>query len=137
MPMSNWIEASAGKMEYVRVSDLDTEPNADDLESWLDLHQQYIDAFGHGEKYLRYLKLKDKIARLQLGYLHGKGFNITLIKVEEANLKELELQMQGGLTVYAAKVHLEKYIGRRIDLHIETVYEYHTILQEYAKNRKG
>jgi uncharacterized protein YhdP len=134
MPMQNWIDVREGDIRQVRKDSLELPACEKDLETWLDIEQEYIDHFGHGVKYEQVLRIRHKIALLRADLISDdKRMNKTLIAVEEHKLQQLERSMSEGMSIDQAKVHIDKFMGYRTNLKEITVLEWHNYIAEYGK----
>lgn len=140
--MHNWNEISEGRLEYVRKN-----PRKGgvaylrDDDAWTVLYDQYIDAFGHHDKYLKIMKHKHNIAKLQIQYIQDNkkyAFNKTLINIELANIAEIERGMMSGMSIHQANVYVSKFMDARgmINFKTITVHEYYTIVKEFYNHNK-
>lgn len=143
MPMDNWNAAREGDLTQVRLSGFDHPITDQDEEEWYRLEREYIDSFGHSEKYIEVLKLRAKISDLMKEYLHGTEKKEpgdrsirTTISTKMIDLERLENQMQIGLSVEQAKIHVGKWLGFMPDFAKTSVFEWHTMLEEYGKANK-
>lgn len=143
MPMHNWVEITDGKLQFVRKnpkSGGSAYTRDDDV--WLKLYDQYINAFGHHDRFLKIKKHEYNIAKLQTQWMIDPvkyGFNKTMINIERENIKEIQKGMLSGMSVREANVHVSKFMGGNVlDLRKISVLDYFTILKEYGKaNTKG
>ena len=144
MPMHNWIEVTDGKPEFMRKNpNKGGEAYSKDDARWLDVYDQYIQEFGHHERFLKIKKHEYNIAKMQINYMidpQKNAFNKTLINIELANIKEIKKGMMSGMTVREANIHVSKFMDARGVLNLKqiSVLDYFTILKEYGKaNTKG
>lgn len=143
IPMSFWLELSAGKLEYIRKSPKKGGPvYISDQDAWDNLYDLYVNYFGHNEAFLKIKKHEHNAAKLKLQFMENPEkykFNKTLIRIEEANIEQIKSGMMGGMSIREANVHVSKYMGGGIiDLKKTSVLDYFTILKEYGKaNTKG
>jgi len=144
MPMHNWIEVTEGKLEFVRKNPTKGgDPYSKDDDAWLRLYDQYINVFGHHERFLKIKKHEYNIAKLQTQWMVDPvkyGFNKTMINIERENIKEIQKGMMSGMSVREANIHVSKFMDARGVLNLKqiSVLDYFTILKEYGKaNTKG
>jgi len=142
--MYNWIECSKGKLNYTRNNPRKGgEVYKRDLDSWDRLYDEFVVEFDHNKEALKIKKHRHNIAKLQLQYIENPQkytFNKTLIRIEEANIEQIELGMRSGLSINEANVYVSKFMEARGAINFKTisVFDYYTILKEYGKaNRKG
>lgn len=135
MPIYNWIKCTEGKLEYTRISDDGTKSN--DHKSWEFLYNEYLNKFGIGERYEKYLIQQQKLAILQADYvITRKKFTLTKIEMAKTKIKNLEVFFSTGQKIETILVWISKYMGYRIDPKLTSVTEYFTLLEHYGKANK-
>eukprot|EP01049_Picozoa_sp_SAG25_P003281 SAG25_NODE_188_length_12354_cov_23.716116_3_plen_138_part_00 len=131
MPLYNWTKCSDGHLEYVNK---DKKPDANNEKNWERLHDEYLEKFGLGKKFEKYLKLLQKKAQLQCDFVVKEDrFLLNEIEIADEKIKQLSKNFGGGTSIDASLIHLGKWLGYALKIKETTVVEYYEIMKEYGK----
>jgi len=101
------------------------------------LYSEYIDVFGISDSYVKVLELKARIAELRIDKaITEDSFIQNFINMAEMDLKDLYSQTNKTNT-NEVKVHLEKYLGFRLNEKEVSVKEYYTYLNVMSTDSKA
>ena len=132
MPLYNWIRCLDGKLEFTRIDGTGDEPN--DLKAWEQIYDGYLQKYGLSKQYIELLKVLNKKAEIQLNYVLTKDkFSLTLLEIEEENLKIMLSNSGHGMSIDQTLVHLSKFVGYFIRAKEITAGEYFTLLEEFKR----
>lgn len=122
-----------GQLKYTRI-DVSIESNGDES-AWNQIHDEYLKENGLDEQYRKLLLLLKTKAELELDYVLKKDkFLLTLLEIEEENLK-IELSNKGeGVSIEQCLIHLGKFVGYYIRAKEISVKEYFVLLNEYKRS---
>lgn len=122
-----------GKIEYVRCGANGT-PEQDE-QAWVLIHDAYLKRFGLNRHYIELMKVLQKKADIQLDYILKKDkFSLTLLEIEEENLKVMLSNNGTGMTIEQTLVHLSKFVGYWLRTKEITTGEYFTLLEEFKRS---
>lgn len=136
MPMSHWVKCIDADHRFARKAvDLSTKETSEDLDRWFLLYDQYLIKYGFNQKYLRVLKVLERIAKLQLKYVRTRDrFIETLLSIEQAKLEALKRENKHGVTTEKALVIMGKwYGGGMMRMDQITVVQYEELSQAYRE----
>lgn len=133
--MYNWMKCTDGHFGFIRKEPVDNDSiNEQDLEAWYNVYDQYIQHYGLGSLYTKYLETLRKLALTQIEYVISRDrFKLTKIEVEEAKLNKIMANKGQGISIDKSLIRLSKWMGFKLDLHTTTVKEYFNILEDYGK----
>jgi hypothetical protein len=135
IPLSHWIECLNGNYQYTRIDGVGTPE--DDEQAWCHIHDQYLLRYGLNKQYKELLKVLRKKADIQLNYVRTKDkFSLTLLEIEEENLKMMLSNNGQGMSIEQTLVHLSKFVGYWLRAKDITAGEYFTLLDEYKRFTK-
>lgn len=133
-PLFNWIKCNDGKLEFVHLQRKITPLNE---VKFIELYNQYLERFGLGKDYEKYIKLKKKLINLKLEFVKtGDASLLNQIDFEEARLKQLDPSKTQGMDIGQCLVHLSKWSGYWIDTKKITVVEFKNLFNEYVASNK-
>lgn len=136
MPIYNWFKVNNGDFRFMLVKhsikyDFDKAKEAFDK-----LYSEYIDTFGISESYLKVIELKKNISVLKIEMaLTGDRFLKNFIRMSEIELNDINSRTN-KTNVNEVKVHLEKYLGFRLNEKETSVKEYYTYLNVMANDSR-
>ena len=121
-----------GEIEFTRLSKMGTIEK--DEEAFCRINDEYLNKYGLGKQYQELLKVLKKKAEIQLKYVTTKDrFSLTLLEIEEENLKMMLSNNGHGVSIEQTLVHLSKFVGYWLRSKDITAGEYYTLLQEYKR----
>jgi len=105
-----------------------------DEDAWIKIHDEYLARFGLSRQYTELLKVMQKKAEFQFDYIINKDkFLLTLLEIEEENLKIMLSNNGHGMTIEQTLVHLSKFVGYWLRSKDITTGEYFTLLEEFKR----
>ena len=138
MPIYNWFKVnSTGDLRFVLIKHRTKYDTIKAKESFESLYSEYIDVFGISDSYVKVLELKARIAELRIDKaITEDSFIQNFINMAEMDLKDLYSQTNKTNT-NEVKVHLEKYLGFRLNEKEVSVKEYYTYLNVMSTDSKA
>lgn len=89
---------------------------------------------GMSEEYSYLLDLKHELALLQVKYLNGDGRHfINQIRAKEAQIKDQEEKLKGGMSITDAKTFIEEKMKILLNLEQITVEDFYKKLDYYGR----
>lgn len=136
MPIYNWFKVNNGDFRFMLVKH-STKYDFDKAKEAFDkLYSEYIDTFGISESYLKVIELKKNISVLKIEMaLTGDRFLKNFIRMSEIELNDINSRTN-KTNVNEVKVHLEKYLGFRLNEKETSVKEYYTYLNVMANDSR-
>lgn len=132
IPLANWIRCLDGEIEYTRINGVGT-PTRDE-EAFCKINDEYLNRYGLNKAYKELLQVMKKKAEIQLKYVVTKDkFSLTLLEIEEENLKMMVMNNGQGVSMEQTLVHLSKFVGYWLRAKDITAGEYFTLLDEYKR----
>ncbi len=105
-----------------------------DEEAFCRIHDEYLTRYGLNKQYSQLLDVLKKKAQLELNYVQTKDkFSLTLLEIEEENLKIMISNNGQGVSIEQTLVHLSKFVGYWLRAKEITAGEYYTLLDEYKR----
>ena len=130
------MKCTDGEVKYTRIN-LDYGDEKSDNEAWFKIYDSYIDEFGLSKQYNKMLNTLKKKATLELDYtIKRDKFLLTLLEIEQQNLKLLLDNNGVGVTINESLVHLSKFVGYWLRPKDITTREYFTLLKEVERINK-
>jgi hypothetical protein len=121
-----------GEIHYTRIGKLGTIDK--DEQAFCKIHDEYLTRYGLNKAYNELLKVLKKKAELQLNYVKTKDkFSLTLLEIEEENLKIMISNNGQGISMEQTLVHLSKFVGYWLRAKEITAGEYYALLDEYKR----
>jgi hypothetical protein len=121
-----------GDIQYTRIGKLGT--ISKDQQAFCNIHDEYLTRYGLNKQYAQLLEVLKKKAELQLNYVRTKDkFSLTLLEIEEENLKIMISNNGQGVSMEQTLVHLSKFVGYWLRAKEITAGEYYTLLDEYKR----
>lgn len=121
-----------GEIQYTRIKKIGTIQM--DEEAFCRIHDEYLTRYGLNKQYSQLLDVLKKKAQLQLNYVQTKDkFSLTLLEIEEENLKIMISNNGQGVSIEQTLVHLSKFVGYWLRAKEITAGEYYTLLDEYKR----
>lgn len=121
-----------GEIHYARIGKLGTIYR--DEQAFCMIHDEYLTKYGLNKQYTQLLDVLKKKAELQLHYVHTKDkFSLTLLEIEEENLKIMISNNGQGVSIEQTLVHLSKFVGYWLRAKEITAGEYYALLDEYKR----
>lgn len=139
MTLNHWVRCIDADHRFARKKvDNDTDETPEDLERWFVLYDQYLMKYGFNAKYLRVLKVLERIAKLNLKYVKTRDrFIETLLSIEYAKLDALKAENKHGISTEKALIHLGKWHGGGlIRMDQITVVQYEELSRAYREAMK-
>jgi hypothetical protein len=137
IPLYNWVKCTGGDLTYTRRNGKGS-PQKDE-EVWDAIYDTYITEMGLDKLYKRFLDVMRKKALIECDYvLTRDNFNLTLLDIEEGNLKAMleSAGRGGGSSVEQSLVHISKWLGSYVNSKSITAREYFIMLKEIEKVNK-
>jgi hypothetical protein len=107
---------------------------ARDEEAFCKINDEYLNRYGLNKAYKELLQVMKKKAEIQLKYVVTKDtFSLTLLEIEEENLKMMVMNNGQGVSMEQTLVHLSKFVGYWLRAKDITAGEYFTLLDEYKR----
>lgn len=123
-------------MTFCRLNKDKGNPHTDSLQ-WCKIYDSYIDDYGLSKQYLRLLETMRKKANIELDYTQKRDkFLLTLLEIEQQNLKMLLDNNGAGVSIEESLVHLSKFVGYWLRPKDITTREYFTLLNEVERINK-
>ena len=138
LPLYNWQKCVNGSLKHVRtiVKDEDKD-NKEDQEAFEKIYNEYIERFGMGKLYEKWLKIMKKKAVLECDFvITQEQFKITEIQIEEAKIKAMLDNKGEGTSIEKSLIYLGQWLGYRLNIKEVTTLEYFNLLEEYGKANK-
>ena len=132
IPVFNWWKIREGEYEYAR-KDLKAGNQRKDIEAFIQINDSYLKEFGFTPDEQRIIELKREIALQQCEYV------ITEDNFLRNNIRRLELELDellnrdigAGIDREEFLIHLEKWIGFRLDEKEITARKFYKIERQY------
>jgi len=142
LPMDNWFKIHKTN-DVLFLLKKRTNVNAKQIEllnvQWNTIYFEFLDAFGIPEKMQEVIMLRKEIFCLETYlFLTADRTINTFIKIKKYEL-EKTLEADKKETVDTVTSYVSKYMGRRIDLKVETVREFYghiAMIKEESKHKK-
>ena len=135
IPLFNWIKCTEGDLTFTRLGKEGNETQ--DFNAWCRLYDEYIHSHGLSKKYKEILKAMRKKALIELDYaIKRDRFSLTLLEIENQNLKMLLDNNGQGVSIEQSLVHLSRFVGYWIRSKEITAGEYFTLMREYERINK-
>lgn len=136
MPIYNWFKVNNGDLRFMLVKLTTKYDGQKAKEAFDNLYREYIDVFGISESYLKVIELKKNISVLKIEKaLTGDRFLNNFIRMAEIELNDINAKTNKTNT-NEVKVHLEKYLGFRLNEKETSVKEYYTYLNVMANDSR-
>ena len=124
-----------GDLTHTRIDGTGDEQN--DALAWEKIYDKYLQRYGLSKQYIELLKVLKKKADIELEYIIKKDkFSLTLLEIEEENLKIMLSNSGHGMSIEQTLVHLSKFVGYFIRAKEISAGEYFTLLDEYKRINK-
>lgn len=132
IPLFNWWRIREGDYEYTR-KDLKAGSQRKDIEAFILINDSFLKEFGFSPDEQRIIELKREIALLQCEYVISEdNFLRNNIRRLELELDELlNRDIGAGIDREEFLIHLEKWIGFRLDEKEITARKYYKIERQY------
>lgn len=136
MPLYNWRKCRAGKLKYTR-KDLEVGKKKYDKKYWEKVHDTYLDQFGLGSGFIRYLELAIELAEANCDFvITDDRFTLNRIRELEREIEDLIKRGEEGGGMDVAVVYVSKWMNTMVNEREVTVKMFYTMLQEYEKEAK-
>lgn len=121
-----------GDLTYTRIDNIGNKEN--DVLAWENIYDKYLKKYGLSKQYVELLKVLKKKADIQIEYIIKKDkFSLTLLEIEEENIKIMLSNNGHGMSIEQTLVHLSKFVGYFIRAKEISASEYFTLLDEYKR----
>ena len=131
----NWWNVQAGKFEFTR-KDIKVGTKKKDELAYERINDSYIDEFGIDKIQLEIMELQRRIAILQCDFvIEEKRFLQNDIRKLQIEILELMTNRAGG-DRDGLVIHLEKWLGFRIDEKKITANKFYKIVREFEKEQE-
>lgn len=136
MPIYNWFKVNNGDMRFMLIKQTAKYDGKKAREYFDKIYSEYIDVFGISESYLKVIELKKNISVLQIEMaITGDRILKNFIKMAQVELNQINSKTNKTNT-NEVKVHLEKYLGFRLNEKETSVKEYYTYLNVMANDSR-
>lgn len=136
MPIYNWFKVNNGDMRFMLIKQTAKYDGVKAREYFDKIYAEYIDVFGISESYLKVIELKKNISVLQIEMaITGDRILKNFIKMAQIELNQINSKTNKTNT-NEVKVHLEKYLGFRLNEKETSVKEYYTYLNVMANDSR-
>ena len=99
-----------GERQFTRINQAGNHAN-DEL-YFCKIHDEYLNKYGLNKQYRELLEVLKKKAEIQLNYVRTKDkFSLTLLEIEEENLKMMLSNKGTSISIEQTLVHLSKFVG--------------------------
>jgi hypothetical protein len=131
----NWWQVQTGKIEYTR-KNIKIGSRRKDEEAYEKINDSYLKEFGIDKTQLEVIELQRRIAILQCDFvIEEKRFLQNEIRRLQVEILEL-LTNTNGLDRDGLVIHLEKWLGFRIDEKKITANKFYKIVREFEKEQE-
>jgi len=129
----NWWKIREGDFKYCRI-DLEKGSQKKDEEAFIKINDSYLAEFGFDSEVERIIELRRRIAMLQCDFVvEDNQYLRNEIRRLESELKEILTRDKNGLSNEVVLIHLEKWMGFRLDEKKITARKFYNIVREYEK----
>jgi hypothetical protein len=137
IPVHNWFKiAETNDMKFMLKKNKSKFDRSKALKKYEELQRQYFEEFGFGESYEKTLMTRANIVSLKIEKLiTGNDFLINFIKQAEIDLND-SFRNAEKINILETKIHIEKYIGFRLNDRDVSVKEFYTYLNVMSKDSK-
>lgn len=136
MPIYNWFKVNNGDMRFMLIKQTAKYDGKKAREYFDKIYSEYIDVFGISESYLKVIELKKQISVLNIEMaITGDRILKNFIKMAQIELNQINSKTNKTNT-NEVKVHLEKYLGFRLNEKETSVKEYYTYLNVMANDSR-
>jgi hypothetical protein len=134
VPLFNWWKIRDGKYEFAR-KDMDVGSENEDIEAYIYINDSYLKEFGFTADEQKIIDLKMEIALLQCDYvINDDNFIRNQIRRLEVELEEtLNRDIGEGIDREEFLIHLEKWIGFRLEPKEITARYYYKLEKQYTR----
>lgn len=134
-PIYNWFKIAETNDFSFMVKDKKGKFNEETAsKKYEQLYNQYIDEFGFGESFEKNLLLRSNIVSLKIEKaVTGNNFLNNFIRQAEIDLKD-SFSKANKVSITETKVHVEKYIGFRLNEREVSVRDFYTYLKVMSKD---
>ena len=135
IPIYNWFKISETNDLSFMVKDKKGKfDKSTALKKYEQLYDQYINEFGFGESFEKNLLLRSNIVSLKIEKaVTGNNFLNNFIRQAEIDLKD-SMTMANRVSITETKVHVEKYVGFRLNEREVSVRDFYTYLKVMSKD---
>lgn len=134
MPLYNWIKCVEEHDYRYVCKDLKYADSVNIEVAWETIFDDYLNRYGLSKLYLRMLKVMKQKALLECDYVLTKDrFKLTLIEVEEINLKNMISNKGDNKSINSVLIYLSKWLGYRVNTKEVTALEYFEMVDLYGK----
>jgi len=132
----NWWEVQAGNLEFTR-KNIKTGSKEEDIKAQERINDSYINEFGIDKKQSEILEIQRKIANLQCDFVIG-GDRFLLNELNRLKLEiESLLKNENGGDLDGLIIHLEKWLGFRINEKEITANKFYKIVREFEREQEA
>jgi hypothetical protein len=131
----NWWQVQTGKIEYTR-KNIIIGTEREDEEAYEKINDSYLEEFGMDKTQLEIIELQRRIAILQCDFvIEEKRYIINEIKRLQNEILEL-LTKKEGTDRDGLVIHLEKWLGFRLNEKEITANKFYKIVREFEKEQE-
>jgi hypothetical protein len=129
----NWWKVREGEIKYCR-KDLSKGTRQQDEKAYEKINDSYLAEFGFDAEVTRIIEIRQRIAMLQCDFvIEDNQYYRNEIRRLEKELVEILTRDQNGLSNDVVLIHLEKWMGFRLDEKKITARKFYLIVKEYEK----
>lgn len=137
LPIFIWIKIHEKRDLLLLKKNSDHVPLGVLASAWERIYGEFIDVFGVSDKFREILFMKRDIALLKINMaLSGSRHYLTFIEIKQMQFEEL-LKKEVNHNYMDSLVHVEKYVGFKLNIRECSVREYYTYLKEMEKEYKA
>lgn len=128
------MKCQEGKLEYINKT-FETLPENES--KWIELYNQYLEKFGLGSEFEKYIDIKKELIELKLEFVKtGDVSLLNQIEIESSRLKLHDPNNANGMDINQCLIHLRKWVGSWIETKKITIVEFKYLLQEYVTSNQ-
>lgn len=134
-PLLNWIKCNEGEFQYIN---FDLVPRKEDAVNWAKMYDLYLEKFGIGKEFTRYLEKKQELIDLRNAFVQsGDEFILNEIRMIEAELIKKDKDFsESKNTIESSLVTLSKWLKMPLRIKDLTILEYKNYMLDYERANK-
>lgn len=132
----NWWKVQEGNIQFTRLNS-NNGTDEEDIEAYIRINDSYIEEFGIDKTQLEIIELQRRIAILQCDYvIEEDRFILNEINRLEKEINEMLTNKNGG-DRDGLVIHLEKWLGFKIDEKQITANKFYKVVREYEREAEA
>jgi hypothetical protein len=134
--LKKWWLCMDGDIFNCRIDVSIEQTEAEDWEAWCIIHDSYLNEFGLSDEYKQIMEIRKRIALLQCDFIiEENNFLRNEIRRLKNELNET-LNKNTGIDRDGVMIHLEKWMGFRLNESEITARKFYKIVAEFEKETK-